>query len=87
MPDAEVKGDARDERLQGPMRLRHRDRHKVMKELNAEALEKCHETRAAYVECAKGDSRLQRPTALRSRSSRSRSRALRRKDVIARMDL
>ena len=54
MPDAEGKGDARDGRLSGPMTLRHRDRAHVIKQLSAEALEKCHETRAAYVECAKG---------------------------------
>mmetsp|Transcript_23411 Transcript_23411/g.62751 ORF Transcript_23411/g.62751 Transcript_23411/m.62751 type:complete len:110 (-) Transcript_23411:297-626(-) len=54
MPDAEGKSDARGERLQGPMTLRHRDRNFVVKQLNAEAMEKCNETRLAYVECARG---------------------------------
>ena len=54
MPDAEGKGDAREERLSGPQRLRVRDRNFVLKQMNAEALEKCSETRAAYVECATG---------------------------------
>ncbi|KAL1527113.1 hypothetical protein AB1Y20_015795 [Prymnesium parvum] len=52
---AENKGDARDDRLQGPTRLlRNRDRANVIKELAAEAREKCHETRNAYVQCASG---------------------------------
>uniref|UniRef100_A0A7S2JPR7 COX assembly mitochondrial protein n=1 Tax=Haptolina brevifila TaxID=156173 RepID=A0A7S2JPR7_9EUKA len=50
----ESKGDARDQRLSGPMPLARRQREAVRKIMNAEALEKCSETRAAYVECAKG---------------------------------
>ena len=44
------KGDARDARLG----LRHRERDHVRKVLAAEAREKCHETRDAYLECARG---------------------------------
>jgi COX assembly protein 1 len=51
---SEVKGDARDQRLSGPQSLMHREREHVRKQMSAEALEKCHETRDAYVECAKG---------------------------------
>ena len=36
------------------MTLRHRDRNFVVKQLNAEAMEKGNETRLAYVECARG---------------------------------
>lgn len=50
-----VKGGARDDRLSGPVHNhRHREREHVRKLLMAEARDKCHETRAAYVECAKG---------------------------------
>ena len=51
---ASDKADARDSRLQGPMSLRHRERDHVRKQMLADARDKCHETRAAYVECAKG---------------------------------
>ena len=34
--------------------LRHREREHVRKLVAAEARDKCHETRAAYLECAKG---------------------------------
>lgn len=56
MPDKdETKGGARDDRLSGPVHNhRHREREHVRKLLMAEARDKCHETRAAYVECAKG---------------------------------
>ena len=50
----EIKADAREERLSGPQTVMHREREHVRKQMNAEALEKCHETRDAYVECAKG---------------------------------
>jgi len=36
--------------------LRHREREHVRKIVLAEAREKCHETRDAYVECARGRS-------------------------------
>ena len=51
---AEIKGDARDDRLAGPQRRTHREHEHVRKLMLAEAREKCHETRAAYVGCAKG---------------------------------
>ena len=38
--------------------LRHREREHVRKLVMAEARDKCHETRAAYVECAKGARRM-----------------------------
>ena len=52
MPDAEGKGDAREERLRSTgfgtaQQLRHRDRKFVIDQMNAEALERCHETRDA----------------------------------------
>lgn len=48
------KADARDARLTGPQTLRHREREHVRKMMMADARDKCHETRAAYVECARG---------------------------------
>ena len=59
MPDAEGKGDAREERLQSTgfgtqQMLRHRDRNFVIKQMNAEALERCADMRTAYVKCATG---------------------------------
>ena len=60
-PDKDaLKGDARDQRS-GPQSLARREREAVRKIMNAEALEKCHETRAAYVECAKGACRYKTP--------------------------
>ena len=52
----EGKDAARDERL-GPLpgsSVRHRERDHVRKVMAAEARDKCHEARAAYVECARG---------------------------------
>ena len=54
MDKGEIKGDARDERLQGPMKAQHKEREFVRKQMLKEARDLCHETRAAYVECAKG---------------------------------
>ena len=60
MPDdpvrsaGEIKNDARDDRLSGPMSLRHRERNHVRKQMAADARDKCWETRDAYVECARG---------------------------------
>lgn len=50
----EIKNDARDDRLSGPMSLRHRERNHVRKQMAADARDKCWETRDAYVECARG---------------------------------
>lgn len=50
----EIKGDAREGRLQGPQRRTHREHEHVRKLMLTEAREKCHETRLAYVTCAKG---------------------------------
>jgi hypothetical protein len=50
----EVKGDARDDRLQGPMKALHKEREHVRKQMLKDARDACPETRAAYVECAKG---------------------------------
>ena len=54
MPNDEYKGEARDERLQGPMTVQKKELEHVRKKMTADARDKCHETRAAYVECAKG---------------------------------
>jgi len=54
MPDAETKEEARGDRLHGPTTLRHRDIEHVRKKMLADARDACHETRAAYVECASG---------------------------------
>ena len=52
---AETKGDARDDRLKGPVHnYLRRDEEKIRKLLGKEALDKCHEPRAAYVACAHG---------------------------------
>jgi len=48
------KGDAREQRLSGPQRMEHREREHVRKIMLVEARDKCHETRDAYVACAKG---------------------------------
>ena len=48
------KGDAREQRLSGPQRMEHREREHVRKIMLTEARNKCHETRDAYVACAKG---------------------------------
>ena len=50
----EIKTDAREDRLQGPMRALHKEREHVRKQMLKDARDQCHETRAAYVECAKG---------------------------------
>ena len=50
----ESKADAREEKLQGPMRAQHKEREFVRKEMLKEARNKCWETRDAYVECCKG---------------------------------
>lgn len=50
----ESKSHAREDRLQGPMRLRHRDEHAIKKQMALEAMERCSHAREAYVECAKG---------------------------------
>jgi len=50
----EIKTDAREDRLQGPMRALHKEREYVRKQMLKDARDQCHETRAAYVECAKG---------------------------------
>lgn len=38
----------------GAASLRHREREHVRKLMNADARDRCHETRDAYVQCAKG---------------------------------
>lgn len=71
MPSDEYKGEARDERLQGPMTVLKKEREHVRKKMLAEARDKCHETRAAYVECAKGERvRVAQRRATRCTSSR-----------------
>ena len=50
----EIKSDARDERLSGPQRVKHREHEHVRKLMLAEARERCHETRDAYVACVRG---------------------------------
>ena len=54
MPSDAEKGDAREDRLQGPMRPLHREREHVRKQMLKEARDKCDETRGAYIACAKG---------------------------------
>ena len=48
------KGDARDARLSGPKKLRFREQDHVRKQMSKDAIEKCHVTRDAYIECARG---------------------------------
>ena len=55
MPSDENKADAREDRLQGPMRLLHKEREHVRKQMLKDARQKCDETRDAYVACAKGE--------------------------------
>ena len=50
----EIKSDARDERLQGPQRVKHREHELVRKQMLADARDHCHETRDAYARCATG---------------------------------
>ena len=54
MSKDEYKGDARDLRLSGPQTKAHKDLEFVRGQMMKDALEQCHETRAAYVECARG---------------------------------
>ena len=57
MPDAQdAKADARDGRLSGPMRMWKREEEFVRKQMTTDALNNCHETRDAYIACAKGRS-------------------------------
>ena len=51
---SDAKGGARDERLAGPPRMWHREEEAVRNQMKADALANCHETRDAYVACAKG---------------------------------
>ena len=51
---SDAKGNARDGRLSGPQRLWHREEDAVRKQMKADAIAGCHETRDAYIACAKG---------------------------------
>mmetsp|Transcript_57953 Transcript_57953/g.125868 ORF Transcript_57953/g.125868 Transcript_57953/m.125868 type:complete len:102 (+) Transcript_57953:225-530(+) len=46
--------DLRDQRLQGPKSRPNREKELVRKEMSADALNKCHETRGVYVDCIRG---------------------------------
>ena len=50
----EQKGDMRDSRLSGPKRLARREEEFIRKQMARDALERCHETKLAYVQCASG---------------------------------
>jgi hypothetical protein len=52
----EVKSGARDDRLSAPglQSLKYREREIVRKQMLEDARNSCHETRAAYVACARG---------------------------------
>ena len=50
----EAKSGSRDDRLSGPQRAMHREVEAIRKQMLADARDACPETRAAYVECAKG---------------------------------
>lgn len=54
MPDKIDKDVAHEARLEQGKSLRHRERDHVRKVMAAEAREKCHETRDAYLDCARG---------------------------------
>ena len=56
----EFKGDARDDRLRGPMKALQKEKEFVRKQMLKDARDKCDETRAAYIECAKGMPRTQK---------------------------
>ena len=49
-----LKGDARDERLSGPQRVKHRHEERIRKQMYKEALDRCHETRDVYLACSAG---------------------------------
>ena len=55
MPDKdELKGDARDDRLSGPQKVKHRHEEQIRKQMYKDAIEACHESRDIYLACASG---------------------------------
>merc|ERR1712087_394820 len=52
----EQKCDLRDSRLSGPKRLARREEEFIRKQMSKDALERCHDTKLAYVQCASGRS-------------------------------
>lgn len=71
MPSDDEKADAREDRLQGPMRALHKEREYVRKQMLKDSRDSCDESRAAYVECAKGARRARARRATKKKKAHS----------------